>query len=163
MGGRGMSFRNLLSSGGRSAIADLQVDALEMSAPRALTLLRTLQTAGLFKDRSHFLRRYPQVAVGGEIISHLEQHGWCVDRAHGRLIGEELIRMRMIAHAVRQTDPFKDKDKSFYRLTDKVEGRNGVMRRIQKGRRDRREQQQLKRAASAQAGAAQSMNRNDSL
>ena len=71
--------------------------------------------------------------------------------------------MRMIAHAVRQTDPFKDKDKSFYRLTDRVEGRTGVMRRIQKGRRDRREQQQLRRAASAQPGAAQSLNRNDSL
>ena len=158
-----MSFRNLLSSGGKSAIAEVQADALQMSAPRALTLLRTLQTAGLFKDRSHFLRRYPNVAVGGEIISHLEQHGWCVDRAHGRVIGEELIRMRMIAHAVRQTDPFKDKDKSFYRLTDRVEGRTGVMRRIQKGRRDRREQQQLRRAASAQPGAAQSLNRNDSL
>lgn len=93
----------------------------------ALALLRGMQLGGLFRDRSHFLRKHHNVATGMGIIDFLLAKGWCHDRDHGRRIGAELIDARMIAHAVRKGDDFKDKAHSFYRVTDRIGFKEGGM------------------------------------
>ena len=60
-------------------------------------------------------------------MSHLLECGWCHDREGGRALGAALISARMLVHAVRATDPFKDKDHSFYALTDRVDRKEGVI------------------------------------
>jgi hypothetical protein len=93
----------------------------------ALALLRGMQLGGLFRDRSHFLRKHHNVATGMGVIDFLLAKGWCHDRDHGRRIGAELIDARMIAHAVRKGDDFKDKAHSFYRVTDRIGFKEGGM------------------------------------
>ena len=112
-----VSHRSLLVTPEETAA---RAEAEVMSPPLALTLLRCMQLAGLFRDRSHFLRKHHNVATGIGIIDFLIAHGWAHDRDHGRRIGTELIGARMIVHAVRKRDDFKDKQHSFYRVTDRI-------------------------------------------